>query len=395
MHIAIFLDQPETTLGGLQNSVQLQKKYLERLGHTVTLCCPATKADQPSPAHIRVPSWHLQGEYRMYIPTKRKLKALDAQFAQLPPIDIVHIQADYWAAILGFAFAKRHNLPTVITYHTNVAFTAAKLLGPVLGGLLNCGLAASSAYMLGPARAGAWTDAWTQVRNLAAHADLVLTPSKHFARSLQEHGVRQPVEVMSNGIDDDVLASVTRTPAPEPTFIWLGRLSQEKRFMELLAAIAAADVPARYEIFGTGALLQPGRQFVARHHLQGRVHFNGHKSYQDVMTAIASADALVQTSIGFETQGMTVLEAAMLGTPSILSDKLIAEDFPPDAYYLVADDSINALADSLRKVYAELKAGTHHRVVMDADNDYRQSRMSARAVSLYQKLLVSHLKERK
>ena len=41
MHIAFFSDQHPSTLGGLQVSLRLQRDYMERLGHRVTVIAPA------------------------------------------------------------------------------------------------------------------------------------------------------------------------------------------------------------------------------------------------------------------------------------------------------------------------------------------------------------------
>lgn len=54
------------------------------------------------------------------------------------------------------------------------------------------------------------------------------------------------------------------------------------------------------------------------------------------LARIAAADALVQTSIGFETVGMTPFEAATLGTPSIISDPDIAAELGA-GFWAVAD----------------------------------------------------------
>jgi glycosyltransferase involved in cell wall biosynthesis len=50
------------------------------------------------------------------------------------------------------------------------------------------------------------------------------------------------------------------------------------------------------------------------------VRFTGRLPYAEVLNRIADVDAVVQHLSGFETQCMTVFEAAALGTPSIVSD---------------------------------------------------------------------------
>ena len=59
---------------------------------------------------------------------------------------------------------------------------------------------------------------------------------------------------------------------------------------------------------------------VARLAPAASIVFAGRLPYAETLRRIAAADAVVQTSIGFETQGMTVFEAASLGTPAVVSD---------------------------------------------------------------------------
>ena len=41
MHILIVTDQHPESLGGVQVAIRLQRKFLERLGHRVTIAAPA------------------------------------------------------------------------------------------------------------------------------------------------------------------------------------------------------------------------------------------------------------------------------------------------------------------------------------------------------------------
>ncbi|WP_258566940.1 glycosyltransferase family 4 protein [Microbacterium sp. Se5.02b] len=172
------------------------------------------------------------------------------------------------------------------------------------------------------------TDGWAFLRGLAAGASAVTAPSTHFAARLEQHDVFPRVDVIWNGIDDDLrdeilaAAPAERTPG-RPRFVWLGRMSPEKRLLPFLEAFVASGVDADLEVIGGGAQRAAAEKIVAGH---AGVHFAGRLTYPQTLARIAAADALVQTSIGFETQGMTPFEAATLGTPSVICDPDIAAE---------------------------------------------------------------------
>jgi len=395
MHIAIFLDQHLDTLGGVQSSVKLQQKYLEALGHTVTICSPASREARKNGALIATESIPLPGGggYHFTVPSSKVNRLVDAKFEKLPPVDLVHVQADYWGAITGISFAKRHKLPSVITYHNHVKMGLDKVLGVVPGRLLIGWMSRQAEKQFGTPFEGDKADAWAYLRYLANHTHTQLTPTNHFARTLMEYGVSPHVEAMSNGLDDDMIASIKKPePGETPVFLWVGRMSKEKRLLEYLEAVRRADVPAIFQVYGQGDLIGAAKQFVARHRLGSRVKFHGIVPYRTMVQAFASADVLVQTSIGFETQGMTVFEATTFGTPVILSDRLIAEDFPKDSYWIVDDESIEALAYMIRGVYNEIKSGNRRSFTLGKKYDYRQSTMTDKVVKVYEKTIDAYRK---
>ena len=104
-------------------------------------------------------------------------------------------------------------------------------------------------------------DGWSYLRRFAGLSSAVTAPSSHFARRLHEHGVvaadGSPVIDVWNGIDDDVLdAALAAGPAVRapgrPRFVWLGRMSPEKRLLPFLEALGEARIDADVEIIGGG-----------------------------------------------------------------------------------------------------------------------------------------------
>ncbi len=403
MHVVMFGDQHVETLGGAQVSMRLQRRFLERAGHTVTVVAPRAHGPRartiaPDAAYLDIPSVPItpDREYSMAWPGRRTDRWVDAALARRPAVDVVHVQADFWGAFIGHRFAARHRLPVVHTMHNRVDVGIAattpfpKTVLRVLNGW--------QSWALGPH--GTSRDGWAYLRGLAAKADAVTAPSTHFARRLEQHGVVPRdavphVDVVWNGIDDDVLdaalaaAGDARTPGP-PRFVWLGRMSPEKRLLPFLEALAASGVRAEVEVIGGGGQLRAAQRLVERLRPAASVRFAGRLTYARTLERIAAADAVVQTSIGFETQGMTIFEAASLGTPSIVSDPDLAAELGSGYWPVGADagtaGTTAALAEALRAAAADIEAGAPVAVDPTIRERFRQSSRTAAMVGVYERV---------
>ena len=400
MHVVIFADQHVESLGGAQVSTRLQRRFLERAGHTVTIVAPRrhgarARVNPDDPAYLDLPSIPItpDREYSFTWPGRRADRVIDAGLAGRPPVDVVHVQADFWGAFLGYRFAARHDLPVVHTMHNRVDVgieATAPFPGLVLR-VLNGWRRLALRGRIGGLATG--VDGWAYLRGLALGARAVTAPSGHFARRLEGHAVFRSVDVVWNGIDDEILDRV-RASAPAaraagaPRFVWLGRMSPEKRLLPFLSALAEAGVECEVEVIGGGAQLAAAQRLVARHGLP--VRFAGKLAYDETLRRIAAADALVQTSIGFETQGMTPFEAASLGTPAVISDPDIAAEVGAGVWAVApADDEparVAALAAALRRAAADIAAGAAPVPDPEMPAKFRQSSRTAAMVEVYRRV---------
>ena len=396
MHVVMFGDQHVESLGGAQVSMRLQRRFLERAGHTVTIVAPKMHGPRasfaPDPAYVDTPSIVItpDREYSLSWPGARTDRFVDAALAARPPVDVVHVQADFWGALTGHRFAARHGLPVVHTMHNRVDVgieaTAPfpKLVLRVLNAWQRRALRDAGATAAG-------RDGWSYLRRFAALSGAVTAPSSHFARRLQEHGVvaadGSAVIDVWNGIDDDVLdaalaAGRTERGTGRPRLVWLGRMSPEKRLLPFLEAVAGSGIDADVEVIGGGGQERAARRLVARLEPSASVVFAGRLPYAETLRRIAAADAVVQTSIGFETQGMTVFEAASLGAPAVVSDPDIGAELG-SGFWPVPDASVAALAETLRVAATDIAAGTAPVPDPTIRERFRQSSRTAAMVEVY------------
>ncbi|MFT4232186.1 MAG: glycosyltransferase, partial [Leucobacter sp.] len=235
--------------------------------------------------------------------------------------------------------------------------------------------------------------AWRYLAELASEAAAVTAPSRHFADELQRHGVAAEVFVTRGGVDDDALAEVRaipRSPRNRPRLVWLGRMSREKRVLEFVEAVAESGVDADVVLHGAGLLLPRVRERVAQLGIADRVTLAGPVPHREALVALRDAYALVQTSIGFETQGLTPFEAAALGTPTVFCDPEIADDVAVSTGWRVPrdGDGVSALAGVLREAVAALAADPgSHRVPEAEAAGFLQSAQTEAMLEVYERAL--------
>lgn len=403
MHILIVTDQHVDSLGGVQVAIRMQRRALERLGHRVTVAAPALHrrgydtAAQDRDAYIDLPSRPItrDREYGITWPGRRSDRALARALAERPPVDLVHVQGDFWGAMIGMRAARGLQVPIVHTMHNHVD-EGTRAVTP-LAPLAFAGLRAWRRLVLGSPRG--YVDrssrgAWRYLAELAAEAAAVTAPSQHFAEALRRHGVSSSVLVTPNGVDDAAIAAArerARSERRRPQLVWLGRMSHEKRVLEFIEAIAVSGIDADVTLHGAGLLLPRVEGRIAALGLADRVTVAGPVPYAAALAALRDADALVQTSIGFETQGLTPFEAAALGTPTIFSDAEIADDVDVAQKWVVADGSVATLAHTLQRATGELSAADAGRLRVEdsAATRFLQSARTAEMVSVYEHVLVA------
>lgn len=391
MHIALFMDQHPHSLGGVQTSVMLQKKYLNRNGVKVTVFAPKSKRATPDPDIKVLPSsyFSIGREYSVVWSLRKAARFCQSQY-ESEHYDLVHLQGDFAAASLAVELAKSRNLPIVYTSHTNIDVMANKLIGKPLKIVLLRFFAWQFSHFLKIPNRPKIFNAFEYMAFIHKNMDKVIAPSGHFAKLLKEKGIATECEVMITGVDDDLIAEVKRTtPVPQKPvhFVWAGRFQPEKRLLQTIEAFAKAKTNAILGIYGFGPLEKAAKNLVLARGLIKRVKFQGKLPHREILQVFADADVVMQTSIGFETQGLTVYEAAAVGTPTLLCDPKIANELAHNSYWLDTEGSIASLSKTIKQANKEVSSGSTKRTSSVENVWLLQSEISKRVIELYKILI--------
>jgi len=156
-------------------------------------------------------------------------------------------------------------------------------------------------------------------RGLPAEAVSESTRDDLVARGLR----RDDIRVIHNGVDVDFFRPDPSVPRePEPTFLSVGRLKKYKRIdhaIEAVALLKSRGRTVRLRIAGKGDDEPRLREAVGRLGMGDRVAFEGFVTEEGKRDLMRRAWATVQPSPK-EGWGITNVEAAACGTPTVASD---------------------------------------------------------------------------
>lgn len=381
MRIAMVTDYYLPTLGGVQTVVKAHKEALEQDGHEVIVFAPLSSASS-DPTVVRLPT------ARGFAPdgypfTWTPRAAADALRDGLREhrVEVVHVHTEMFAALGAFRAARELGIPVVQTMHGRIdVYTRSVLPLPSITTILLARLhhrrlpheplagGAGGTY----ARTRTARRMWRLMVSQANAAAQVIVPSAHFAQKLQAQGVRTPLTVLSNGLEDSVLDAVG-TPLPRVLapgvamrVMWCGRLSPEKRpevFMDAVARTPGIEA----HLYGDGV----ARSTVARRAAalpSGRAVVHGSVPQSEVLEAMRDAHVLVSSSLDFDNQPMVILEAIASGLPVVVTDPDLAETLPagggivtPTADAAGLATVLAALADDPSRIEAMSRAAIGHR----------------------------------
>lgn len=366
MRIAIFTDiYAPWGDGGIASSVKAQKDELENRGHEVMVFCPGF--DSREKQVITVPS-HKWLRVNGAVLSKRPGVVEKFVLEKVPDFadfDVVHVHYEASCSLAGVRLAHRFGLPLVQTMHgredmaiaINVPHSWKTLVARVLcflhGRYLPHTIKVRRDKFQAPTVARA--KMWELMVNQAEAADVVLSPSEHFARKLEHYGVSKPVIAVSNGVPkglvDERFVKRKMIDGDVLKMIWNSRVSEEKRIMPFLQAVAMLKRPYLLYVYGSGNMFKKAKRYAEKHHL--KVKFFGAVKRPKIIKRMQEVHLGIMASYNFDTQGMTLLEAEATGLPVFFCDPAMCEVVPQGGYVLSGGPEAVAMAITLENMPAE------------------------------------------
>ena len=392
LRIAIFTDVFLGIPGGIPSSIRAQKTALESLGHQVTIFCPGTQQDFENPLSkfganhdpniILVPTAKFLINGAPFSKwTKQVVRFIEQKYPNLAEtFDLFHIHYEATTSMAGLILAKKYHIKTVQTMHgredmaiainvphpfKTLAATGINLIHRVtLKSILKN---SSKPDYQNPeiknlAPTIARREMWRMMTRQANLADQVITPSAHFAKKLRLFGVTRPISVISNGINDQEIANFTpqiRTYQDhEPLrILWFSRLSKEKRILPFLEALRIAqkfepNFRFVFTIIGDGNQMSKVRKFCKKYFDEASIKVLGTIPHQEIFQKYTKDQHLsIINSYQFDTQGLTILEAAACNLPVIYADPDMSEIVPNHGGLCAKSPAPRAMAELLLKIH--------------------------------------------
>lgn len=237
--------------------------------------------------------------------TRRRLAEL---IADLHP-DVLHAQDHFTIGRAAIRAAADRGIPVVATNH----FMPENL----------------TPYVPAPCRPLLTRAAWADFRRVYRCADRLTAPTPTAAALVRRHGLPQPVEPISCGVDVDTfhpraVAGVARRAigVPDvPTIGYVGRLDADKHLAEPIRALSrlGAGLPAQLVLAGCGARRRALEKFAVDAGVADRVHFLGFVPDEVLPEVYAAFDVFCLPGIA-ELQSIATLEALATGLPVVLAD---------------------------------------------------------------------------
>ena len=410
MKIAIFTDVFLEVPGGIPSSIEAQKESLKKLGHEVTVFAPGFSAKD---ADVKIVPTHKWLRLNGAPVSKRPEKVMEYVMAEFPQFDfdIVHVHYEASCSIAGMKLARKFDKPLIQTMHGREDMAVKINIPHPVKSLVGCLLC----YLHGRyvphsvkvkrdnnlANTVATAKMWTLMVNHANYANEVITPSKHFAERLKKYGVKKTITVVSNGVADETVAEIDKRVAKTNgslvrkfergdtlRIFWNSRISNEKRIMPFLNALLLLKEPFFFSACGDGNALNQAKQFVKKNGMEKKVVFYGRVSHEEVLDKMIGQHISATVSYGFDTQGMTLLEAEATGLPVFFCDPDMKESVPEGGYVMSNGPSEKEMALALsRLIKNPERIEEMSRVMMKNRKDILQSAQIKKLLAVYERVL--------
>ncbi len=380
MNIGIFTDTFEPQINGVVTSIRSTVDYLSQ-HHNVTIFCPNVIPKLESTDQI----WRFKSvvypflkEYRLAIPFLNKMKKITAL-----NLDVIHIHTPFTMGYIGLNIAKKLNVPVIHTYHT--FFEKYIHYFPIF----------PEKWMYKYAK--------KESQRFCNKCKLIIAPTDEMTNKLNEYNIKPPVQTLSNGINPYTPTHKEQQQMIDRFYlnnkkvcIFVGRLGKEKNIYFLLDAfekIHQQCSDTHLLVIGDGPERDNLTQAIFQKDLSEHVTLTGYMNKQDVFTAFHIATLMLFPSIS-ETQGLTVIEAFMSGTPVIGINKMGVKDvIGQSGGGILCNENLSEYVDaSVELLTNEDKRKKCNENAKIRGNDFSSTHINKQLEQIYESVIKNHSK---
>ncbi len=208
---------------------------------------------------------------------------------------------------------------------------------------------------------------WRTIVRFHNRFDAVSTPTESATQPLRDHGLKSPLEAISNGVNSETFRPLgrhneyegvlDRFKLPESYFMYLGRVNAEKRIdmtINAFAKIAKKNPKLHLVIAGSGNRVKELEELSEVKGVKNRIHFLGLVSEDEKKALYQNAEFFIITSPA-ELQSIVLLEAMATGLPVIAVNVMALGELCRDRQngYLLKLDDISGCASAIENLHKD------------------------------------------
>jgi len=347
MRIAMYTDAFYPYASGVTTAVLALADELAKKGHHVFVQAPRPK----SPVDV---SWMHPNITVNYVSSTEIFIYPDFRIGTKLPIfidtvkdfnaDIIHVHTPLGIGLEGILVAKRLKLPLLQTFHTyHMDQESMKLFGihnQRLANLLNHG-------------------GWKLMRALTRVFAVTTAPSHYVEQDLREHDLTGEIVYCPNILPNRYFAPHPRRKGDVRSFLFVGRLSPEKKVHILLQSFSRIleknpEKNLELQIVGDGPSREALVNLAFDLGISSSVRWHGKIAHEELISEhlYHMSDVFV-TASRFETFGYTTLEAMAHGLPVVAHSYRANTELIGDTGFLVPDteseqEAIRLIAEAMQ-----------------------------------------------
>ncbi|MBC7539439.1 MAG: glycosyltransferase [Bacteriovorax sp.] len=392
MNIVYVSDQYWPSVSGVPVSMDSFKDNFTQRGHKISLIVPdypeAVVWDKEHNSknifRFRSRSIFFNKENRLVY--KSEKKKIYERLDLIRP-DIIHIHTEFALAKLVIKYAKKNNIPLVLTAHTNWE----ELINEYIKFI--------------PHRVARFY-CRSILRRIFNKVDVVIVPTTLMESRLNQYYIQSPIQVIPTGInvshfsrnDEEmelthnlILESLSERIKDHKTLLYVGRLGKEKNIKFLIDAfsqLVKSNSDIKLIIVGDGPAKSELENYTKQLSLDGRVIFTGYVQRNMLADFYSMAHIFIFAS-KVESQGLVILESMTCGTPVVAIGEMGTRALMAsgDGGFMVDDD----LDLFIEKVELLLNDTQIHKIksaeALKESKNWGSDIMTSKVLTLYEDLL--------